>query len=157
MANDLTPDKMKGPLSEDYLPCTGEDPVDAANMALMLEVNMALEAVLVHKARKSQLFLALINVKHFKGKNRDHWDPMRISTDAVKVCVTFKNTAHVKAANINALPAAGYNCPEPAARIDATAADNGVYRSHQWRNDLFVPEGRDVELVAINPGVRVNP
>jgi len=125
------------------------------NMDLKIEMDIALEAVVAHKARKSQLFLALVDIKHFKGKNRDHWEPMRISTDGIKMCVTFKSTAHVKAANIDALPAAGYSWPEPAARINATALDNGVYRSHQWRNNLFVPEGRDVELVAIDPGVRV--
>jgi len=145
------------PLSPYSLPCAGagEDPVEGAKMTLQIERNLALEAVVAHKVRKSQLFLALVDIKHFKGKNRDHWERMRLSTDSVKMCVTFKSTAHVKAANINALLAAGYSWPEPATRIDATAVDAGVYRSHQWRNDLFVPEGRDVELVAIDPGKRV--
>jgi len=133
----------------------GEDPAEEAKVALQIERNLALEAVVAHKARKSQLFLALVDIKHLKGKNGDHWEPMRLSTDGVKMCVTFKSTAHVKAANIDALPAAGYGWPAPAARIDATAVDAGVYRSHQWRNDLFVPEGRDVELVAIDPRKRV--
>jgi len=132
-----------------------EDPVEDENVDLKIEMDTAFEAVVAHKARKSQLFLALLDIKHFKGKNRDHWEPMRISTDGVKLCINFKSTVHIKAANIDALPAAGYSWPAPAARIDATALDSGVYRSHQWRNDLFVPEGRDVELVAIDPGVRV--
>ena len=153
--NGLTEDL--DPLSPRSIPgaVAVEDPVEEANMALKIERNMALQAVLAQKACKGQIFRALVNIKHLKGKNHDHWEPMRISTEGVKMCVTFKSTAHVKAANIDALPAAGYSWPEPAARIDATAAKDGVYRSHQWRNDLFVPEGRDVELVAIDPGVRV--
>jgi len=145
------------PLSPYSLPGAGagEDPAEEAKVALRIERNMALEAVVAHKARKSQLFLALVDIKHFKGKNHDHWELMRLSTDGIKMCVTFKSTAHVKAANIDALPAAGYSWPAPAARINATAVDAGVYRSNQWRNDLFVPEGRDVELVTIDPEKRV--
>jgi len=49
-----------------------EDSVEEANMGLKIAMDTALEAVQAQKARKSQLFLALVDIKHFKGAAVTH-------------------------------------------------------------------------------------
>jgi hypothetical protein len=71
-----------------------------------------------------------VRAAHFKGKKRAGWVPVRISTDGIKLCVTYESATHRKAANLDALAQKGYNWSAPRARVDgATPGLRGVYRA----------------------------
>jgi len=60
LAEDLEP---FGPYGLPYATKAVEDPVGDENVDLKIEIDTAFEAVVAHKARKSQLFLALVDTK----------------------------------------------------------------------------------------------
>lgn len=117
----------------------------------------ALHELHLQRDRESMIFAQVVRVAHFKGKKRAEWVPVRISTDGIKLCVTYESATHQKAANLDALSDKGYDWSAPRARVDgSTPSLRGVYRDHQWRHDLYIPKDQSgFEIVAIDPGVRV--
>lgn len=111
-----------------------------------------------HRCAEAALFDLLLTRSAFGGSSekgwRKGWVPIRLSTDGVRLAVTFASGVAKKAPNIDGLSAANYKWDAPAERLQLEDTDRGVYRDHQWRHDISCQAEADVKLIAIDPGIK---